>query len=321
LRGAKHDILAIGERKPMSEAKIVIPRYSTNLVAWVAGRFMEVVETSNWQIIGESPVIAEKTFTKPNPEEAQIRAAYRAQKEVRRLINTNELYYMWTLTFAINPGLEGYKVIPVERQKSRKEIWQIWKFFLRRMQRRGWSETSWKWLSIMETHDSFRTHPIKRGTYHIHLATDREISERELAGVWAHGMVNIQNFSLTPEGHPRDTIENPGAYISKYIAKDAQHGAHEKNQKRYSTSRNLEKPLKYNIAGAIEEAEASAGEPIWQNEQIVECSVSGVSFRRSYRTYFLQDREEIVHGLKGYLKRGGDLDGRKRIFERREIFG
>jgi hypothetical protein len=309
----------MGLANRLSEAAIRIQPYKSNMVGWVSGDYLEVIESDYYQVV-DIPCPPQPERQGKSPRDSEWRAAYRAQKTVRRLVNENRLYYMATLTFALKNNVKGYhfSLIPRERQVSRDEAYQIWKFFLRRLKRkvRFWGKL--KWLMVLERHDSFRTHPMKRDTYHFHVAISRNLGTRFLQSVWRHGIVNYQDFTRTPDGQEREQIENPGAYISKYISKDGADENRELGQRRYSSSRNLEKPYKSNIVGIVKEWESVSGSPIFEAEKTVESHDGLWKVKKTYRTYRVRDREELVCLRDMYLKNGGSIHDRE-SYERSSI--
>jgi hypothetical protein len=298
--------------KRLQEAAIRIQPYKSNVVGWVSGDYLEVIESAYYQVV-DIPCPPQPERQGKSPRDSDWRAAYRAQKTVRRLVNTNRLYYMATLTFALKNNVEGYhfSLVPRERQVSRDEVYQIWKFFLRRLKRKVRLWDKLKWLMVLERHDSYRTHPMKRDTYHFHVAMNRDLGTRFLQRVWRHGIVNYQDFTKSPDGQEREQIENPGAYISKYISKEGANENRELGQRRYSSSRNLEKPYKSNIVGIVKEWESVSGAPIFESEKTVESPDKLWSVTKKYRTYRVRDREEMVCLRDTYLKNGGSIHDRQ----------
>lgn len=183
----------------------------------------------------------ETTYT---PEELRLRAAKRAKKTIRRLLNSNpDMTYMETFTFAITQGTAA-RLLSIEEQKDRKVMQQTWKMFCRDLKRKMKREglEGWKWLRILELHDSKKTDERKRGTYHLHVASNIPLEDADGPKLWGYGRCETTDFrSARKDGKP--LAENPGAYMSKYIEKDVLREDREPGERAYTCSRNLERPV------------------------------------------------------------------------------
>jgi hypothetical protein len=281
-------------------------------VAWVCGDFLEVIETREpiFCDTGQPVGMPERERKdKDTKKDAFFRAAYRAQRTARRLINTNHLYFMWTLTFAPDTvENEKYTCLANEEQKDRKKVFSVWKQFLRRVHRNLVPKEDFNWLMVLERHDSFKTHPIKKDTYHIHLATDSQVSTHAVQKTWKHGICNIQDFTKTPAGKKRKKIENPGAYISKYIAKEVNGYDRSEYQKRYTTSRGLRRPIKVNIPGQIALLSGYTRGVSYSAKKFVQGERGQVLVKIS-TTYKIDRRDHLEALLLKYFKEGGVIYG------------
>ena len=113
------------------------------------------------------------------------------KKTVRRYVNLNHLFFMYTFTFAIslNDNVIGLsKILPLESQRHRTEIERIWNSRLSIIRKAlGNSGTPFRFLKVLEPHNSEKSTCEKRGAFHIHLATDRWIDKGGLQKLWKYG--------------------------------------------------------------------------------------------------------------------------------------
>jgi len=183
------------------------------------------------------------------------KSAKRAKKAVRRLLNSNpDMIYMLTFTMAINEGT-AEKIMSAEDQRNRGEVIYQHKLFTRKAKRvlkkRGISPDEWRWLRILELHDSEKTSEAKRGTFHLHIASNIDGDELSASECWGFGRTDTTDFS---KPLPGKEVVNPGAYMSKYIVKDALRPERKAGERVYTRSRNLDIPIK--IHGREELAKA-----------------------------------------------------------------
>lgn len=210
-------------------------------VAWVCGDFAEVISTTSTFLSGVRPPEAGPPKPALSHEEVEKRVAVRAAKAVRRLVNTNRMAYMWTLTFcpADSKYAKNYgDPISTDAQKDYGYIRHLWKRFSRKL-KTAYPEI--RWLVVFELHDSEKTSAAKKGTYHLHFCTDLFLPWLEICEKWEHGNVRFDDFAKPREGREQ-AVSNPGAYVSKYISKSF--GAENLYRKRYTCSRNILHPLK-----------------------------------------------------------------------------
>jgi len=178
-------------------------------------------------------------------KELRSRAAKRAKKVIRRLLNSNpDMIYMETFTFAVNEGTAA-RLLTVEEQKDRDKVREVWKEFCRNIRKtlKKAGVQGWKWLKILELHDSEKTSKIKRGTYHLHVASNVALADYEMETVWGYGRHETTDFTKK-RGDGRPIAENPGAYMSKYIEKDVLRKDRESGERAYTCSRNLDRPVR-----------------------------------------------------------------------------
>lgn len=222
-----------------------------------------------------------------------IRAAYRAQKQVRRLMNTNNLYMMYTCTFAPPPEEGGwkenpkyYECVPLAQQRDYGRVKALFRLFWKRLKRAGYEDI--KWLVVFELHDSAKTSEIKRGTWHIHLATDTDIPEDTARKIWKHGTVSRDDFRVPKAGSRNDGVRNPGAYMSKYVGKCFD--VSNKHLKRYSRSRNMQRPTRMSIETFFDQIYPLCGEIVYKTERTVTSDDGEESFQIISITYKLKEK-------------------------------
>ena len=230
-RTPTQDIAALGIHRESSKV-----RY--------CGDFIEVFVTTSHFVTGKG-----MGPTDPHPrgekEEGErkaniiARSAKRAEKQVRVLINTNRLDTMWTLTFApdSDKNREIYRTSSKEQQSDIAWIKKAWRNFYLQVSK---DCPGWKWLVIFELHNSHKTSEIKRGTWHLHFATDTRLEWDYVSKLWEWGIVRFDDFSKPKKGVRDEAVRNPGAYMSKYIGKYFDDSNF--HVKRYSRSRNMQLP-------------------------------------------------------------------------------
>lgn len=232
-----------------------------------------------------------------SPEERErrsaVRAAYRAQKQVRRLMNTNNLYMMYTCTFAPLPEEGGWKgnpkyfhCISLAEQRDYARVKALFRLFWKRLKRAGYEDI--KWLVVFELHDSPKTSDLKRGTWHIHLATDTDIPEATMLRIWKHGTVGRDDFRVPKTGTRDSGVRNPGAYMSKYVGKAF--NASNKHLKRYSRSRNMRRPTRVSIETFFNEVFPWCRKIVYETERIVVSNDGEETFKILSITYKLKEK-------------------------------
>lgn len=210
-------------------------------VFWLCGDYVETISTSSTFLEGVSPPDAHHQKTRLTEEEVSKRCAVRAQKQVRRIINTNYMTLMWTLTMCPANGDEAHlfpEPVCTLTQRHYRSVRCLWTRFIRRM----YAEVGrFPWVVVFELHDSEKTNEVKKGTYHIHFATNVFISWEKVGQLWQHGIVRFDDFDA-PKPERGGIVRNPGAYMSKYLGKSF--GKSNRHLKRYSRSRDTFPPKK-----------------------------------------------------------------------------
>jgi len=267
--------------------------------AVVTGQYVEVCLYASALSSGPEPTEREKTGAlqpletqEERERKSALRAAYRSQKQVRRLMNTNNLYMMYTCTFACSPSDGGwagntrcFRCVPISAQRSYKDVKRLFRNFWQRLRRAGYEEL--KWLVVFELHDSPKTSDLKRGTWHVHIATDTDIPEAEMLALWTHGTVCRDDFRESKQGTRDAGVRNPGAYMSKYIGKSFT--VANKHLKRYSRSRNMRKPLRISAETFFDQWFPRCGEVVYHTERDVVSEDGAESFRIINITYKLKN--------------------------------
>jgi len=216
----------------------------------ICGDFVELYITTSSYIAGKGATKGvdrekDEDKAKKTKKSSIARSAKRAEKTVRRLVNTNRLDTMWTLTFAPDSekNREKYRTSTKEEQSDPSFVKTAWRHFYRKIKK---DYPKMKWLVVFELHDSEKTSEVKRGTWHIHFATDTRLEWKEVFAVWEWGNVRFDDFSKPKKGSRRSAVRNPGAYMSKYIGKSFDESNF--HVKRYSRSRNMQVPTKMGLA-------------------------------------------------------------------------
>jgi hypothetical protein len=143
----------------------------------------------------------------------------RAKSAIIRVCRENDFFIMWTFTFSVNrEDWQGKNdVIPLEKQRDARAVSSIWNRFLTRFRK---VFGRFPYVKILESHNSDETGDMKRGTFHIHFATNRIIDKYVLQALWKHGVVWFDDFRQDTCGKRRDAVKSPANYIAKYIDKD-----------------------------------------------------------------------------------------------------
>lgn len=153
--------------------------------------------------------------TTDRSEEYRHRSAYRAQNNIRRLVQTNFSSQSRFITLTFN-NYQDFDIF------DPKVTYQVLKLFLRRLE---YKYPGFKYLVVHEFQ--------KRGAVHYHMICDIPyIPAKMLENLWGHGFVKVNKIS------------NPakvGVYISKYLTKDAYLNKFDRVRK-YSYSGNLKTP-------------------------------------------------------------------------------
>jgi hypothetical protein len=243
--------------------------FSDNVTATLCGEYLELLISPEHTHSGEGhpPKNAATNTRRESDEDRLKRSISRSQKTVRQLCNTNGLYVLYTLTYAVKhpdyfPGEKPFVLRGLDHQKNREKVLDDWKRFARRVRTyEAKKDRHFQYIAIIERHVGKRTKDnttIKIGTYHIHFLTDRVHSKRMIQSKWGHGLVNYSDWRVGTKS--RDMADdydgkpptNPGVYASKYLGKDM--GGEYSGRKRYWASSNLLKPIKMHGEDALKTA-------------------------------------------------------------------
>lgn len=279
--------------------------WNSSLSGVLCGDFLEVSKTPEKRSIGQPST---KSITgigeKESAEEILNRSIQRSQKAIRQITNTNSLYVLHTLTFAIEhpkyfKGEKPFQIVPIDEQTDREKVLVYWRQFARKMRDYEWSKGRlFRYLAVIEKHTGKRAdrdNTIKTGTYHIHFLSDRIFGKRLLQHKWRHGFCNFADWR---EGTKSEDLQdkcdapppdNPGAYASKYVGKDAD--GEYPGRKRYWASRSLSRPERLHPDDC--RALIYGQQPIYYNESEVE--KEGRVFK-TWKATFKIDRSSAAKG-------------------------
>lgn len=231
--------------------------FASNLQAVLCGDILEVTLLPEIQT-PTSSISPSESYTEGETEEMILqRSIARSQKAIRRLVNSNRLNVLHTLTFAIThpdyfDGEKPFELVPEVQQRSREAVLTEWRCFVRRMRKYAFKKRiAFKYIAIIERHTGKRLksdNSIKEGTFHIHFCSDRVWPKRLLQSKWKHGFCNFSDWGKGRKSrdlandYDLPPCDNPGVYMSKYTGKDM--GDEGIGRKRYWASRNLDRPVK-----------------------------------------------------------------------------
>jgi len=229
--------------------------------------------------------------TSESERERQKLIRLRRQKQtVRRYTNLNKLHFMYGLTFALkkNEKVKGLRfVLSREEQKDRESVERAWN--IRRGNIRKYCERKgrdFKYIKILERHDGERTSEEKRGTFHIHLASDRPFPKSKLQELWGYGTVWIDDFNKSKKrvngetitGKRKSPVADPGRYLAKYIDKDFEEHGKEPYKRAFSPSKNLRKPIPIRDSYAIRRVLNNPAKHL-DTETLIELKKMGIDTR------------------------------------------
>lgn len=255
-RGKSFDLLPLSARKSGPNRQ---------WFAVLSGDFLEITTKPSYCFLEHANPHADSVrgATEESEESIRNRVRVRAQQAVRRLVNSNRLTKMWTLTFAVDP-IKGFDfdIVPFELQKNRDYVLALWKRFVRKC--RSYLDLpggKLRYVAVLEKHLKKTKDERKRGTYHFHFATDVWVEKAELQRLWSHGTTWVEDFTKPRKAkvdehgvrrEARGAISNPGAYMSKYISKDFAAEENTWKKKNYFSSRGLKKPVSLSTQAEIE---------------------------------------------------------------------
>lgn len=269
--------------------------------AFLCGKYFELTITPEKQHTGFSNSSARGVCNKEpeTPEGILARSAARSRRQIRRLCNCNNLFFMHTLTFAVNHikyfrGERPFILVPIEVQKDREMVVAFWKAFARKLRKKEEDKgREFRYIAVIEKHTGKRSKDttIKQGCYHIHFVSDRLFHKRQLQHMWRHGLCNHSDWTQGRKKHDLDDTDtlpppdNPGAYLSKYVGKDAEQA--EGGKKRYWASRNLRKPIP--IRGSDALRVAGYGVEIYRRDRLIMTHDDGTQIHSYTSTRVLPD--------------------------------
>jgi hypothetical protein len=246
--------------------------FSDAVTATLCGDYLELLISPERTHSGEGqpPKNAATNTQRESDEDRLKRSISRSQKTVRHLCNTNRLYILYTLTYAVKhpsyfPGEKPFALRDLNHQKDREKVLEDWRQFARKIRAYEASkDRHFCYVTIIEKHTGKRAKDttIKADTYHIHFLTDRIHNKRMIQAKWGHGLVNYSDWRVGTKS--RDMADdydgkpptNPGVYASKYLGKDMR--GEYSGRKRYWASSNLLKPIKTHGVDALKAAGAGA---------------------------------------------------------------
>lgn len=215
---------------------------------------------------GQPPKNAATNTQRESDEDRLKRSISRSQKTVRHLCNTNRLYVLYTLTYAVKhpdyfPGEKPFVLRGLDHQKNREKVLEDWRQFARKIREyEARKDRHFQYIAIIEKHTGKRSKDttIKANTYHIHFLTDRVHSKRMIQFKWGHGFANYSDWRIgtksrdMADNYDGNPPTNPGVYASKYLGKDME--GEYSGRKRYWASSNLLKPIKMHGNDALKAA-------------------------------------------------------------------
>jgi hypothetical protein len=260
----------------------------------LCGDFLEIIYTPERVSRGAKRQTPDKAKEPESMESMLHRSVARSRKIVRQLCNTNRLYVLHTLTFAVSHpkyfnGERPFDIIPLDSQRDRDYVLKRWKEFVRKLRSYEWGKGRvLRYIAVIEKHTGKRAsgdETIKRDTYHIHFLSDRVYGKRLLQAKWRHGFCNYSDWSNGTKS--RDLAEeydgvppdNPGAYACKYLGKDMDDEY--VGRKRYWASKTLIKPCRVDRDEVL--ALAYGKLPIY--EAVKEIHIENATYRMVKATY------------------------------------
>lgn len=209
-------------------------RYDKKVVK--SGNVIEIYEYEKTQINGYKKPKKDFCYVNDSSPEIQLenrkKVAYRAKREVRRIVNSNvnntdgnSLKFV-TFTFAEN--ITDFRSANYE-----------WKKFRQRLERKLLIKL--KYLTVIEFQ--------KRGAIHYHCIFFNipYINNKDLAVIWGQGFIKINKIK---------DVDNIGAYVCKYIGKDLDEDRL-RREKCYFTSKGLNKSQEFIEISEVDQVLAS----------------------------------------------------------------
>ena len=207
------------------------------------------------------------------------RSLSRAKGQVFRVVEANNLDMMWTFSFALpdsdSPSVRSsgvHEFLSFEEQSSRECVNKAWAKFRRRLDaylschsesvssfyhKYHSDDFVFKWVRILEKHDSPDTSDAKRGTYHIHFASNLRIEKDILQSLWGYGNVFFTDYArgMSNRGGIPSGV-SPSDYLIKYLGKDFSEDVSSQNPRKsrlWTCSRSCVRPVPIYGDGEISE--------------------------------------------------------------------
>jgi len=169
-----------------------------------------------------------RTLTPEQEKDIQLRSAYRAKQQLRRLVDAN--FKEWK---DLDEKLYTQKFLTLTFKENLQDLDRANHYFTDFIKRLNWHvshdhKSRLKYVAVHEIQ--------KRGAIHYHAIFFNLpfIRNEKIARIWDHGHIKVNKIS---------SIKNVGSYLAKYLTKDAA-TPRQKGQKRYFASRFLKLPRK-----------------------------------------------------------------------------
>jgi hypothetical protein len=210
-----------------------------------------------------------KEISPEEREQNRERSRRRAKLNVQRICKKFRLSMMWTLTFALPPESKEeaehhrsfgvWRHLAAEAQRDRKQVLGAWNLALTSIRKKlKEHKIPFRWVKVLEKHDSEESSPEKRGTYHIHIATDLRFPKRELQKMWGFGEIQFVDFLeddwqdyRKDENSPVIRTRDASGYMTKYISKDFEE-AEKQGDRSWTKSQNMKVPAPERDLGEIQ---------------------------------------------------------------------
>jgi hypothetical protein len=187
----------------------------------VSGKVVEVYEYERMVLTGKEPPGGSRKPVEERTERTKEVALQRAQKTLRRLVNSNTdiLERFITLTFEqeITDLVQADKLFDLFRRRVERHL-----------------KRKLRYIAVPEIQHK-REQKTGKAVWHYHLISDMPYTPvNELRQLWGHGFVRINKI---------DNVDNVGAYLSKYMSKELSNTYPDK--KAYRCSSGLKRPREY----------------------------------------------------------------------------
>lgn len=178
-------------------------------------------------------------------EQARIRAG----STVRRLVKENDLYIMWSLSYAADV---------IDRDRALNDF----KNFVKRLNYQLGEKIPYVAVVEVQKKRQART---GKAVLHFHMAIDRYIKKEQLQQIWKHGNVFFTNFKDTKE-RISGSVQSVAGYMSKYLKKDMEDNPEMAGRKMYLNSHGLRRPIKGHGIVTDHDAQEMQNKSVYINE-------------------------------------------------------